>query len=168
MSLFGKLFSRRKSEEASEKPGTIDGMALPNCLLGLIELGAWKTPSDDQVRAALPGVRSGVRFLETVEAMRSESLETIADHMNTARIFKVYRGSIDEAKSLPWLDVEKAVVIGVGDEPDVDLAIVLDFREDPNRPKVVYSDWWTERGVCNWVECYPSAETFAEAFGFET
>lgn len=160
-----KLIAKRRARlpTAESRTGAVGPLALPNQLEELIRAGRWKTPSDLVLERLFPGTCVCVRFLETRDDITGESLELLADHLNTARIFKVYRGSRDRESPLPWLDVEKSVVLAVSENSEIDFAIALDYRETSISPSVVYSDWWTEPGVCNWVRAFDSFSSFAKA-----
>lgn len=168
MNFFKRVFGGQGSERAlaGERAGFVRGLPLPRRLLTLLADGEWKTPDVDRMNAALPGLKGRVEFLETEEAIAAESLEVLADHLNTARNFSVYRGSRDAEQSLPFLDVEKAVLLAVSGEAGKDLAVVLDYRGDPNSPRVVFSDWGDRSGNCEWVEAFDSFDGFADACGF--
>lgn len=164
MKFIQKLFARSTEPNAAtaEEEGRVSGLKLPPRLRERIAAGKWKTPSDERMSAILPGLKGRVDFLETHAAIASESLDALADHMNTSCLFKVYRGSRDEAQPLPWLDAERAVVIAVNRDPGADLAVVLDYRDAEASPCVVFSDWWSEPRRCNWVKAYDSFDAFAE------
>jgi hypothetical protein len=90
----------------------------------------------------------------------SRSLDMSADDEPSAHLFRTLRGSrVAHAVDLPWLDIEKAVLIGVNRNPGDDVAVALDYRTDPLDPRVVASDFWTNPQQCAWRTVAP---TFTE------
>lgn len=158
MGLFRKIFQRGEGEKPSINPQDLE---LPRSLSRLLEEGRWQTPEKPIQRRVWPCIESWVEFLPNQDAIRGEPLHVLADHMNTAQNFKVYRGSRDEKQPLPWVDVEKLLVLATGRDGTTDLAVALDYRGNDCEPVVVVTDWKTQPGVCNWVKSHESFEAFA-------
>ncbi|WP_162907537.1 hypothetical protein [Allorhizocola rhizosphaerae] len=96
----------------------------------------------------------------------SASLDMFADDQLSARLFRTVRGSAHgEAVELPWLDIERAVLIAVNRVPGDDVAIALDYRQDHGKPRVVASDFWTDPKQCSWRLVAPSFTAFATDLG---
>ena len=70
------------------------------------------------------------------------TLKGFAEHAGIASTFRVHRGSAwDGPSALPWLDVERALVIGGGADYGHDAWLVLDYRSSASEPRVVLSVW---------------------------
>jgi hypothetical protein len=59
------------------------------------------------------------------------------EHPDSSRNQKLARGSRSGPVELPWLDVEKALIIGVNAYPGDDTFFVLDYRQSMISPIVV-------------------------------
>ncbi|GAA4842559.1 hypothetical protein [Kitasatospora terrestris] len=143
------------------------GLELPPLLVHLIEDGHWHHPGDDELRRAVPWFEEPVDFLGSAESMERESrsLDAFADDPSLA-FFRETRGSTAHAPvELPWLDVERAVLIAVCRVPGADVALALDYRTSPTDPRVVGSDFWTDPRLCAWRTAAPTFTAFAAALG---
>lgn len=92
-------------------------------------------------------------------------LDMWADDERSSRIFHVVRGSQSGRLWLPWLDVERAVLIAVDRRIGDDVAIALDYRSDTGHPAVVASDAWTYPSGYLWRPVAVSFEAFATSLG---
>jgi hypothetical protein len=71
-----------------------------------------------------------------------ETLACFAKSTVNAFTFHVYLGhNANGPDDLPWLDVERAVVLGGGADVGDDTWIALDYRLSPREPRVVISDF---------------------------
>jgi hypothetical protein len=145
----------------SGRPNTLK---LPSLLKTLIEQNRWRQPSDELIASTIPFLRDPVDFLLTESRMRSESSGFLADDERMGSLFHEYRGSVSEPRSLPWLDVDKALMIAVNRELGVDIAIALDYRANAIDPSVVATEWVEESSRSFWREVFPSFETFVRHF----
>jgi hypothetical protein len=79
---------------------------------------------------------------ERSEIANLESLVDCAKTASTALVWQVYAGNNTQGPSdLPWLDVEKALVVGGGADYGDDTFIALDYRLDRSDPRVVISQY---------------------------
>lgn len=144
----------------------IKGLPLPPLLLALLERGAWRHPGDVFLGQVVPFLQEPVDFLLSVEEMELESRMQLAEDPGCSALFREVRGSAQAAPvMLPWLDADLAVIVAVNREPGADLAIALDYRTSVADPRVVASDWWSERNRCLWREAAPSFSAFVELLG---
>ena len=105
-------------------------------------------------------------FLLSIAQMRreSQSLDLIADDCQSSQLFREAQGSVGRA-DLPWLDLERAVLVAVNKRPGDDVAVALDYRTDPADPPVVGSDFWTDPEQCTWRIITPTLTGFVAALG---
>ena len=115
----------------------------------------------------MPWFKDPLHFLTSVQAMarESSSLDFLTEDDASAQLFRQARGA-DRAKpiGLPWLDVDKALLVAVNERPGDDVAVALDYRTDSADPRVVASDFWTEPGPCSWREVAPTFSALVVAF----
>ena len=111
---------------------------------------------------------------ERSEVADMETLRTFAKKPQLARMFRLYSSFNPEGTSdLPWLDVEKALVIGGGADYGDDMWIVLDARLDPIAPRVVLNEFChfgldgarTAPSHVVWIELAPNVECFLSMLG---
>ena len=138
-------------------------LPLPPLLSQLIASKRWRQPSDKVIFAAVPFLREPVDFLLTEAHMRFESQGQCVDMPTAPPFFHEYRGSESEARPLPWLDVDLALMIAVNRIPGADLGIALDYRTCFTDPRIVVSDWWTGDETCHWREAFSSFSAFVAA-----
>ena len=87
----------------------------------------------------------------------------MTDDDATARLFRLARGSAAAGPvELPWLDVERAVLIAVNRIPGDDVAVALDYRTSGSDPQVV-GDFWTGSHQCAWRTVAPAFSAFTTA-----
>ena len=134
-------------------------LPLPPLLSQLIASDRWRHPSDATMLAAVPFLREPVDFLLTEAHMRFESQGQCVDVPN----FREYRGSASEARPLPWIDADLALMIAVNRVAGADLGIALDYRTSFTDPRVVASDWWTGDGTLHWHEAFSTFSAFVAA-----
>ena len=72
-------------------------------------------------------------------------------------------GKHPEAIELPWLDVERALCIGGGADYGDELWLVLDYRANPDEPRVVANIF--QGGRCDWREVTSSFSEFCRISG---
>ena len=144
-------------------------LSIPPLLSELITAGRWKQPSDKTITTVIPFLREPVDFFMDIEQMQRVSLQYLPiflDPPNLADVFHVYRGSNTPAKDLPWLDVEKSLLIAGNRISGDDVAIILDYRTDLYDPRVVANDWWTENNTkCLWTEVESKFSKFVQRIG---
>ena len=58
-----------------------------------------------------------------------------------SEIFAEYRGSLVGPRDLPWIDVEKALLILCNKWPGDDVGIAIDYRPGLEEPRVIGGDW---------------------------
>ncbi len=141
----------------------VNGLPLPALLIDLMAQGDWKHPGDDLLRQVVPFLRDPVDFATSMETMRRESSGSLADDPRLSQVFHEVRGSrCGSPVDLPWLDVERAVLIAVNRLIGDDVAIALDYRTSMSDPRVVASDWWSSEGSCLWVVASETFSRFVE------
>jgi hypothetical protein len=141
---------------------SVCGLPLPKLLLELINSGHWKHPGDDVILAALPFLKDPVVFLNS-----PRTAYLMAANETSSAIFHEYRGSKEDEKPLPWLDVEASHLIAINKNIGDDVAIALDYRSNPDDPRVLASDWHSGPG-CFWREVSPSFTEFVKLLGIES
>jgi len=153
--------------EANLVPIRIRGLVVPPLLLSLLGEGRWRHPGNTALARAMPWFEGPLSFLTSTEAMarESRSLDFLTEDDATAQLFRQARGSEQaEPIVLPWLDVEKALLVAVNERPGDDVAIALDYRTEATDPRVVASDFWTTPGPCSWREVTPTLSALVVAF----
>jgi hypothetical protein len=114
-----------------KSPPTVNGLPPPELLITLIRDGHWVHPGEARLREVIPFLVDPVDFLGTPEAMASESSGRLADNPQFSAVYHMARGSrMDEPVDLPWLDVDRSLVVAVNHVPGDDVAIGLDYRTD--------------------------------------
>jgi len=146
----------------------MNNLPVPSILLELITAGRWKQPSDEAINKAIPFLQEPVDFLLDVETMRRESSGSLSffQHPEMPELFHMYQGSQEAERQLPWLEVEKALLIAVNRNRGDDIAIALDYRTDSEDPRVVASDWWSENTPTHlWREVESKFSEFVRKLG---
>ncbi|MFD5975825.1 hypothetical protein ACFWG2_22380 [Streptomyces bacillaris] len=149
-------------------PSIVRGLALPALLTSLIERDLWRHPGDAVLAKAIPWFKDPLVFVSNPEQMvyASQSMDMFADDPHSA-FFRQARGSRSVAPiELPWLDVERAVLIATTRNPGDDGALALDYRTDPSDPRVVGSDFWTDPLLCQWRVVAPTFSGFVSSLGW--
>lgn len=149
---------RRRFDEHS-----VNGLPLPKLLLDLTQRKLWKHPGDSAIQAAIPFLKDPVMFLSSIQHIAFESQGNLADDARYS-FFQEYRGTASAEKSLPWLDVDRALFIAVNRDIGDDVAIALDYRSSYEDPRVVASDWSFHNGhsLCHWREVSPTFSDFVK------
>jgi hypothetical protein len=138
---------------------------MPELLIALIQDGRWVHPGDARLRELIPFLVHPVDFLSTPEAMAFESSGRLADDPRDSVLFHmVRRHQRIEPIDLPWLDVDRSLLVAINRWPGDDVAIALDYRTDMGDPRVVASDWGVGKG-CLWREVSPRFSDFVERLG---
>ncbi|MFI6897537.1 hypothetical protein ACIBM4_25830, partial [Streptomyces sp. NPDC050256] len=118
-------------------PSMVRGLALPALLTSLVDRDLWRDPGDAVLAKAIPWFKDPLRLVSNPEQMAyaSQSMDMFADDPHSA-FFRQARGSRSVAPlELPWLDVERAVLIAITRRPGDDGALALDYRSDPSDPR---------------------------------
>lgn len=146
----------------------VNGLPLPPLLVALLKQDKWQHPGNDVLRKVIPFLYHPVIFLK-VETMRFESSGVLADDVFSSELFHEARGSkSDIPVELPWLDVEKAIMIAVNLEFGADVGIALDYRTSMDDPRVVASEWLRSEPLAVehiWREVTPTLSEFVERIG---
>lgn len=136
---------------------------IPRALLDAIASGEWHQPRDATVRALVPFDDLPFDFRLTITDLSCDGLGHLATHTELPEQFHVYASRQGhQARPLPWIDVDRAVVIADGRIPGADSGIVLDLRTSSQDPSVVASNWERQTGVCLWQEIAPSFSSFVQ------
>jgi len=154
-------------EHDSRMPVRIRSLVVPPLLLTLLREGRWRHPGETTLVRMMPWFEDPLRFLTSVEVMAGESgaLDSLTEDDASDHLFRLARRTgQSEPPDLPWLDIDKSILIAVNERPGDDVAIALDYRTDPTDPRVVASDFWTEPGPCAWREVAPTFSTLVDAF----
>ncbi len=122
-------------------------LKLPRLLDDLIREGRWKHPGDDVLAFVVPFITDPLDWLPSRDAMEFESRPLMDPSDTESPDFHEYRGSFHDPRPLPWIDVEKALLIAVNRRIGDDVGIALDFRRDPDLPSVVSGDWHSGNGL---------------------
>ncbi|WP_405013013.1 hypothetical protein [Kitasatospora sp. NBC_01539] len=155
------------SDDTTEPGRTVRGLTLPPLLLGLIADGRWRHPGDAAVTAALPWFEDPLDLLTEIPEIRrhSHALDDLAD-LDLGPLYRQARGSTATGPvELPWLDIDRAVLVGLSRTAGDDTALALDYRTDPADPRVVASDVWTDPRAYVWRVAAPTLSSFAAALG---
>jgi hypothetical protein len=143
-----------------DKPNKIQrNLPLPNRLLKLIETGRWINPGDDVMQAKIHFIRDQLLFLGTKDNMLFNSGPLMGEEEIENEVFSEYRGSLIGDRDLPWIDVEKSLIIICNKWPGDDVAIALDYRT--NVPRIIGSDWHSGDN-CLYHEISPTFDTFID------
>ncbi|WP_319599632.1 MULTISPECIES: hypothetical protein [unclassified Streptomyces] len=137
-------------------------------MTSLIDRDLWRHPGDAVLAKAIPWFKDPLVFVSNPEQMvyASQSMDMFADDPHSA-FFRQARGSRSAAPiELPWLDVERAVLIATTRNPGDDGALALDYRTDPSDPRVVGSDFWTDPLLCQWRVVAPTFSGFVSGLGW--
>ncbi|WP_309380169.1 hypothetical protein [Cerasicoccus frondis] len=136
-----------------------ESLKLPSQLLYLISKGAWKHPGDDKLKELVPFLGEPIDFLYSKEQMDFNSGPLMDNNETESCFFHEYRGSaFSDVRDLPWIDVEKSIMIAVNRSIGDDLGIALDYRTSSDDPRVIASDW--SENECMWREIAPTFSTF--------
>ncbi|QKW39561.1 hypothetical protein HUT06_40635 [Actinomadura sp. NAK00032] len=112
---------------------------MPALLVEMLDDGRWHHPGQQALDRVVPWRDEPVQLFTTIGQMEQEtaglSRETEDDEL--ARMFWVARRSAQaEPVELPWLDIDRALLIGGARYSDC-IAIALDYRPDAEDPQVV-------------------------------
>ena len=145
----------------------VNGNTLPKLFTQLVREGLWQHPGDDVLKAIIPFAIDPLVFLNDISDIERETSGLLrhSDDPRISRGFYLSRGSRESSSiELPWLDVEKAVLIAVNRHLGDDVAIALDYRESTDDPRVVASHWETQvtPWQAPWGEISRSFSSFVE------
>jgi hypothetical protein len=142
----------------------VNGLQLPSLLVSLMEAGRWVHPGDSVIGAAIPFLHGPVDFLD-LNVFRGKSFPMFVDR-RLGDTFREARGHrLGKRVELPWLDAARAVYIAVSRHDGDDLTVALDYRSDPEDPRVVATEWV---GGCEWRVVSNSFTEFAWSLGLIT
>ena len=134
-------------------------LQLPILLKDLIATSMWIHPGDKRIRELIPFIEEPIDFLKSKDQMDFNCGPLMAQNEMENYFFHEYRGSAFPCgRDLPWIDVEKSVMIAVNRRIGDDLGIALDYRTIAEDPRVIGSDWSDEG--CSWREIAPTFSTF--------
>ena len=134
-------------------------LALPTLLVEMMQDGRWSHPGAEAIVRPVPFIKDELSFQTSPSQIVSGAclMETDEDEN---KILHEYRGSrFDQPRELPWIDVEKSVLLAINRFPGDDVAISLDYRTSTIDPRVIGSEW-TDSG-CFWREIAPAFTVFA-------
>jgi hypothetical protein len=142
----------------------VNGLPLPPLLVELVKQDKWQHPNHEVMRTVIPFLSDPVIFIE---------IENI--HRQSTRYLEIMErwsfNAISGAKStvpveLPWLDIDRAVLIAANQQTGDDVAIALDYRTSIDNPRVVASDWHNNKQHL-WREVTPTFSEFVERIGIK-
>jgi hypothetical protein len=136
--------SRGAEAETRPQPTPDLGLPLPQSLLEFIAAGRWPKGHFPVANLNLgPAEPPGWKGMEIdlhsdtgAPPPHEADIGTLigfAQAPRLATLLKLTRGSENDQAQLPWLDLDKAVCIGLGAHPGDDTWVVLDERTDPPR-----------------------------------
>ncbi len=139
---------------------TVRGLRLPGQLVSMLRTNLWHDPDEHALLDLMPWFEEPLDFLTSPYWMQRESatLDRLADN----ECFMLVRGG---PSHLPWLDAERAVFIAVNRIPGHDVAVALDYRTDPDNPRVVASDVWSDPRRCVWRAVTPTFSELVDRLG---
>ena len=152
----------------------VNGLVLPDLLTSMLQDGRWRHPGDRVLAAFLPWFEDPLDFVTTVDGMRGETANLVRLAAHDAETFRIRRGAraagaartrAAEAVDLPWLDVDRAVVIAVNRRAGDDVLLALDYRTGTAEPRVVAADVWTHPGGYEWRVVAASFADVVDALG---
>ncbi len=138
-------------------------LSLPPLLILLIYTGRWRQPSDELIAELIPFLLEPVDFLLDEWSIRFESQGQLADSARISLLFHEYRSTNGIYLDLPWIDVDRHLMIAVNRVIGDDVGIALDYRTSQDDPRVVASDWRTGDNTHHWREVFPTFSAFIEA-----
>lgn len=144
----------------------IRGLPLPAALVALLRDGRWVHPGRQALHDVMPWFEDPLMFPADLRDLQlhNRSLDLVADDRSIRDLFRTTRGSrADRPDDLPWLDVDRAVLIAVNEYAGDDVCVALDYRTDPADPRVVASDVWTDPPHMAWRVVSPTFTEFVAA-----
>jgi hypothetical protein len=140
----------------------------PDLLQQLIAAGRWGHPKHDELRAAAPFIADPLIFLTDYEQMLWESMGWVNEDDAELAFCHEYRGSRCAARDLPWVDVEKHLIILCNERIGDDVAIALDYRTSLFDPRVIGTEYGiiNRKGLILWREISPCFSDFCEMLNF--
>jgi hypothetical protein len=160
---------------------TISGLPVPTLLAAAMASGQWPTGRVPPAR-----LRSDSPFLDGMHFEFAQSVPELFDNKiaSTRQLLGLADSSQAAAEmrlgrsnacsrplDLPWLDVEKVIVIGGGADYGDDLWVALDYRTDAGDPRVVANEYVrvddTRRPECFWREIAPTFSEFCARLGLK-
>jgi hypothetical protein len=152
------------------EPLTVNGLLLPRLLASLYEAGRWVHPGDAVLAAAIPFLQGPVDFLDLGTLSRIRIPPGARGYMTADRpcgetVREVRSSRSGVPVELPWLDADRAVYLAVARLEGDDLIVALDYRSDPDDPRVVATEWFGGGRGCEWRQAAASFTAFARALG---
>jgi hypothetical protein len=165
---FNALLSRFAKQTPPSIPDEfiINGLPLPALLISLIQNRKWRHPGKDALRAAIPFHRVEMDFLE-LELMRSNTEahpELYEPPLLLPHMREVRGSKMPTPVELPWLDVDRVILLAFAKEIGGVEAIALDYRASRTDPRVVANEWQERKGFY-WREVTPTFTEFVERIG---
>lgn len=157
------------------KPVLVNNLPLPELLVEMISNKSWKNPDKEIIGKLFPFLtdKYTVELCETIDDIKRESgsssvvdfpaIKMREQHMH---FYHEARGSRDdEAKQLPWEDVERSVTIAMPNFIGGEASISLDYRTDNNEPRVIAPKWNESEQCFEWVKIADSFKDFCMKIG---
>jgi hypothetical protein len=147
----------------------INGLPLPKLLMEMLEQGRWKHPGDEVLRSLIPGLyeptHDPVDFLQSVDSIARNSPNGPIGGKEMMNTYKEKRGSGGAVPELPWVDVEKRLLVAVCKWPGDDVGIALDYRTSVTDPSVVALCYGGDGIGFYWTRVSDSFTKFVECSG---
>jgi hypothetical protein len=147
----------------------INGLLLPPYLLELAEQERWQRPADMTALLKLTKSRDAdFRFYGIESLTRDNQWDGFFKEPDTdppiTHIFGLASSSRagHDITDVKWLDTDKAIMIALNWDED---AICLDYRLDPQNPRVVASYYDEVDAGYRWKIIAPDFQSFAELIG---
>ena len=143
----------------------IDGLPIPEMLLAAVDAGKWPRTAEEALKQNLHSLvaEDRIRRLAAEESkiyLYPPPFHTVAQVVvHDAADFYAKFGALNQL--VPEAAVEIAD-FGLGS----DAPILLDYRADPNNPKVIRLRWPGNGAANQWVVMAPDFRSFANALGF--
>ncbi|MFC6880726.1 MULTISPECIES: hypothetical protein [Actinomadura] len=144
---------------------------MPALLVEMLGDGRWRHPSEQALDRVVPWRDEPVQLFMTIDQMERETagLSRETEDGELARMFWVARrGAQPEPVELPWLDLDRALLVGGARYSDC-IAIALDYRTDAEDPQVVvFGEEMVDlhqgsRGFVGWRVVAPTFPAFVAA-----
>jgi len=145
----------------------VNGLPLPAPLVALIEAGRWRKPSDVGPLRALTGLHDADDLLFCDVASMQRNTEQMIDELERGNptLFGLASGrrSAAPVTDRSLLDVDLCVLIACTAGDGI---VCLDYRQQPERPAVVVSEWGARpNGGVAWREIAADIEQLAARVG---
>jgi hypothetical protein len=142
----------------------VNGLPLPPLLIELLKQDKWQHPGEKVIREVIPFLLDPVIFIEA-ENMHRQSTKYL-EIMERWSFHAISGAKSTIPVELPWLDIDRAVLIAANKQIGDDVAIALDYRTSVDNPRVVASDWHNNKQHL-WREVTPTFSDFVERIGIK-